>query len=78
MQTLLQTPRDFDARLVYTGRDPLKDMEVVIQAGDCKSHHAVVLASRRQEDKDVVDVRTTTKVENIFLTLSMGNVCHLQ
>jgi hypothetical protein len=74
----MQTPTDFDPRVMYTGQDPLKDMEVVIQAGDCKSHHAVVLGTRRKEDKDVVDVRTTTKVENVALTLDMGDICHLQ
>jgi hypothetical protein len=78
MQAPLQTPTDFDAWLMYTGRDPLKNMEVIIQVGDCKSHHAVVLGTRRKEDKDLVDVRTTTKVENAFLTLDMGDVCHLQ
>lgn len=74
----MQTPTDLDPRFMYTGPDPLKDMEVVIQAGDCKSHHAVVLGTRRKEDNDVVDVRTTTKVENVTLTLDMGDICHLQ
>jgi hypothetical protein len=53
-------------------------MEVIIQVGDCKSHHAVILGTRRKEGKDIVDVRTTTKVENVVLSLDMGDVCHLQ
>jgi len=77
LPTPFRTPVDFDP-LVYTGRDPLKNMEVIIQVGDCKLHHAVVLGTRRKEDKDIVDVRTTTKVENVVLSLDLGDVCHLQ
>jgi hypothetical protein len=53
-------------------------MELVIQTGECKSYHAVVLSTRRKDDRDLVDVRTTTKVENVVLTLDVGDVSHLQ
>jgi hypothetical protein len=69
---------DYHPWLVYAGQDPLKDMEVIIQAGECKSHHAVILGTRKKDNNDLVDVRTTTKVENVILTLEMNDVSHLQ
>ena len=63
---------------MYTGRDPYEHMEVIINVGPCKGHNAVVLSSRKRDDKLLVDVRTTTKVENVLLTLDESDVSHLQ
>jgi transcription elongation factor len=63
---------------VYVGRDPCHDMEVVIKVGECKSHVAVVRSTRKQGDTTLVDVRTTTKLENVDLTLEISDMMHLQ
>ena len=63
---------------MYTGLDPYQHMEVMINVGACKGHTAVVISSRKMDDKLLVDVRTTTKVDIIFLTLEECDVSHLQ
>ena len=67
-----------DTSSLYTGRDPYLHMEVVINTGECKSHFGVVRGTRKQDDKTLVEVRTTTKVENVDLLLDMKDVTHLQ
>jgi hypothetical protein len=63
---------------MYTGRDPYEHMEVMINVGACKGHTAVILSTRKKDNRLLVDVRTTTKVENTVLTLDESDVSHLQ
>jgi hypothetical protein len=63
---------------LYVGRDPYQDMEVIINVGECKSHVAVVRSTRKQGNTTLVDVRTTTKLENVDLTLEISDMTHLQ
>jgi hypothetical protein len=53
-------------------------MEVVINVGELKAHTAVVLNTRITGDNTLIDVQTTTKVENVALTLEEKHVTHLQ
>jgi hypothetical protein len=63
---------------MYTGRDPYYQMDVMINVGDCKGHAAVVIGTRQTASNVLVDVRTTTKVENALLTFDQRDVTHLQ
>jgi hypothetical protein len=63
---------------MYTGPDPYRHMEVMINVGACKGNTAVVISSRKMDGKLLVDVRTMTKVEPVFLTLEECDVSHLQ
>jgi hypothetical protein len=69
---------DVDKKWLTDGIDLYRQMEVIINVGPCKSHFAVVLCSRKQGDEVVLDLRTTTKVENVYLTLPATHVTHLQ
>jgi hypothetical protein len=63
---------------MFTGLDPYQHMEVMINVGACKGHTAVVIGSRKMDGKLLVDVRTMTKLEPVFLTFEECDVSHLQ
>jgi hypothetical protein len=71
-------PGDPEEEPLYVGRDPCQDMEVIINVGECKLHVAVVRSTRKHGNKTLVDIRTTTKLKNIDLTLEISDMAHLQ
>jgi hypothetical protein len=56
-------------RLMYTGADIYKHMEVVILSGDAKQHYGVIIASHTVKGKLLLDVQTMTWTTNTLIRL---------
>ncbi len=59
-------------------KDQYRGMEVAIQAGHLKGHHGVVKGTREEDGVVVVDVQTTTRVENSLIAFKVRDVKELR
>jgi hypothetical protein len=59
---------------MYTG-DPLQGMEIIIQVGDLKMHHGVIIQTTlKKEGAVAIVVETTTRSVNTRITLDLTMV----
>jgi hypothetical protein len=56
-------------RLMYTGTDIYKNMEVAILSGDAKQHYGVIIASHTVKGRLFLDVQTMTRTINTLICL---------
>ena len=59
---------------MFTGNNPYRFLEVVIQAGELKGHFASVLDTRVFDGEVLATVRTDTRVINHVAELSMRHL----